>query len=181
MKRFIITIALTIFTLGAFAQNNMLAQRMEIVQLETEDLNTVELEVFYMNDESPRVYYLSLGHLGIGTDILQLTFDPVYELFIPLGGTLEEAVAKMEEIKDFYKLPRQAEKEITGCFAAIRPNGELIPVKVTSRKLLSAKILEFSLPTGSEGLVRATHIQKSEFGSLLTSLKVYRKLHPKEQ
>ena len=60
MKRLIITIALTIFTLGAFAPNNMLAQRMEIVQLETEDLNTVELEVFYMNDESPRVYYLSL-------------------------------------------------------------------------------------------------------------------------
>ncbi|MBQ6576495.1 MAG: hypothetical protein IJL91_01950, partial [Bacteroidales bacterium] len=75
MKRLIITIALTIFTLSAFAQNNMLAQRMEIVQLEAEDLNTVELEVFYMNDESPRMYYLSLGHLGIGTDILQLTFD----------------------------------------------------------------------------------------------------------
>ena len=54
-------------------------------------------------------------------------------------------------------------------------------MKVTSRKLLSAKILEFSLPSGSEGMVRATHIQKSEFGSLLTSLKVYRKLHPKEQ
>jgi hypothetical protein len=30
-------------------------------------------------------------------------------------------------------------------------------------------------------LVRATHIGKNDFGSLLGSLKLYKKLHPKEK
>lgn len=31
-------------------------------------------------------YYLSVGHLGIGGDILQINFDRIFELFLPLGG-----------------------------------------------------------------------------------------------
>ena len=123
MKKIILTIALVCLAVLSFGQNKVLRPRIEIVEVETEidEAFTTELEVFYMNDENPRMYYLSLGHLGIGTDIIQLQFDPVYELFIPLGGTLEEAIAKMQEIKNFYKAPRKSTMELEGSFAVAYP------------------------------------------------------------
>lgn len=184
MKRIITTVALACVALLAFGQKqSIIRPRIELVEVETEidEAFTTELEVFYMNDENPRMYYLSLGHLGVGTDIIQVQFDPVFELFIPLGGTLDEAIAKMQEIKDFYKAPRKSTMELNGCFAVAYPNNEIIPVKVTRRQFVT-KVLEFSLPTeGTQPLVRATHIGKNDFGSLLSSLKLYKKLHPKEK
>ena len=184
MKKVLLSLALVCVTVLSFGQNNsILRPRIELVEVETEidEAFTTELEVFYMNDENPRMYYLSLGHLGVGTDIIQVQFDPVFELFIPLGGTLDEAIAKMQEIKDFYKAPRKSTMELNSCFAVAYPNNEIIPVKVTRRQFVT-KVLEFSLPTeGTQPLVRATHIGKNDFGSLLSSLKLYKKLHPKEK
>lgn len=183
MKRILLSLALVCVTVLSFGQNKVLRPRIEIAEMETEidGAFTTEMEVFYMNDENPRMYYLSLGHLGIGTDIIQLQFDPVFELFIPLGGTLEEAIAKMQELKNFYKAPRQSTMELDGCFAVAYPNSEIIPVKVTRRQFIT-KVLEFSHPvSGDVTLVRATHIGKNDFGSLLGSLKLYKKLHPKEK
>ncbi len=60
-------------TVLSFGQNNsILRPRIELVEVETEidEAFTTELEVFYMNDENPRMYYLSLGHIGVGTDII---------------------------------------------------------------------------------------------------------------
>lgn len=180
MKRIIATVALALVTVCAFAQvSSILRPRIEIAEVTAEE-NSTDIEVFYMNDESPRMYYLSLGNLGIGSDLVQLNFDPVFELFLPLGNTLEEAIAKMEEIKALYKMPRRQSTEIMACFAVSYPNDNMIPVTVTSRRLLGSKILEFSIPTDTKGLVRATHIYRSNFRSLLGSVKVYKKLHPKE-
>ena len=180
MKRTLITLALVCLSCFAFAQNSsILRQRLEIAEISSEEHNTT-LEVFYMDDENPRVYYLSLGGLGIGGDIVQIDFDPIYELFIPLGGNLDEAIAKLEELKDLYKMPRLDKTEITGCFAAAYPNDSRVQVTVTSRMFILSKLLEFSLPTETEGLVRATHIYKSDFNSILNSVKLYKKLHPKE-
>ena len=163
MKKVLLSLALVCVTVLSFGQNNsILRPRIELVEVETEidEAFTTELEVFYMNDENPRMYYLSLGHLGVGTD---------------------EAIAKMQEIKDFYKAPRKSTMELNGCFAVAYPNNEIIPVKVTRRQFVT-KVLEFSLPTeGTQPLVRATHIGKNDFGSLLSSLKLYKKLHPKEK
>jgi hypothetical protein len=180
MKRFLVITALALVTtVSAFAQvSSLLRPRIEIAESSSEDNSRIE--VFYMNDETPRMYYLSLGNLGVGTDILQVSADPVYELFIPLGNTLDEVIAKMEEIKSFYKLPRLETREISGCFAIACPNDNLLTVTITSRKLLASKILEFSLPTDASGIVRATHIYKSNFGSLLTGVKIYKKIHPKQ-
>ncbi|MBO6249191.1 MAG: hypothetical protein J6N54_10305, partial [Bacteroidales bacterium] len=139
-----------------------------------------ELEVFYMNDENPRMYYASLGNLGIGGNIVQLEFDPIFELFIPLGGTLEEAVAKLEEIKGFFKMPKKSSTELSGHFSVAYPTGDPVTVTVTRRQGIS-KLLEFSIPvSGSENLIRATYLSKSDIGGLLTSLKIYRKMHPKK-
>ena len=179
MKQYILILVLALVSIGASAQKSSLFRpRVEIATLEVNDGATT-LEVFYMNDESPRVYYLSLGNLGVGIDLVQIDFDPIFELFIPLGDSLEEAIAKMGEIKALFDQPRLSTSELTGCFAAGFPNGKYQTVTVTSRKLLASKILAFSIPTDTDGLVRATYVSKGDFGSMLTSLKLYKKIHPK--
>lgn len=183
MKRVFAILVLISVSIFAFAQKSdipsqIFRNRVEIA--ESSDENTTPISVFYMYDESPRMYYLSVGDLGVGTDLLQVNFDPVYELFIPLGGTIEEAVAKLNEIKALYKMPRRESVEMQANFAPLYPNGELITVTVTSRQILLGKALEFSIPTGSEGVVRATHIYRSDLFGLVTALKIYKKLHPRE-
>jgi len=154
------------------------AQRLELATVETEigGHETAELEVFKMNDAG--TYWLSVGHLGIGSDLVQLKFDPVFELFIPLGNTLEEALEKMKEIQAFYKKPRLSTMEVEGCLAAMYPGENFEPVTITSRRLLGSKILSFSV--NREDFVRATYISKADFGSLVFSLKAYKTLHPNE-
>jgi len=158
---------------------------MEIVQSEEEAIDGLvrtNLEVFYMADEEPRTYYLSLGRLGLGGDIVQIEVNPLFELFIPLGNTLEEAIAKMEEIKDFFKQPKLSTMELTGSYALAYPTDELVTITLTRRQLIVSKVVEFSIPApGSDTVVQATYVSKGEFGGLTTSLKIYKKLHPKEK
>ena len=83
------------------------ANRLELCTVETEygeNSLSGEIEVFQMKDTGK--YWLSVGHLGIGGDIVQLNFDPVYELFIPLGDTIDEAIETMKDMKAFYSKPR---------------------------------------------------------------------------
>lgn len=182
INRFLVVLLVAVMPVLAFAQNNnsLLRQRLEIVELENEDAGGAwhtEVEVFSIADTPG--YWLSLGNLGIGSDIVQLQFDPVFELFIPLGNTLAEAQEKMQEIKDFFNSARKSTMEIEGCLTAILPDeGKLEPVKVTARRFLTSRLLEFSVER--ESLVRATYISKSEFGSLLSGVKFYRKLHKKQ-
>ena len=157
-----------------------LSQRTELVTVEVEvnEAFTTSLEVFRMKDDGS--YWLSLGHLGIGSEVLQLQFDPVHELFIPLGKTLDEAIESLKGMQEYYNQPRLSTAEIQGCLTALYPLAEkLEPVTVTSRKMLAKKLLSFSVTR--DDLVRSTYIGKSDFGSLVTSLKLYKKIHPKEK
>lgn len=181
MKKILITLALACMTICAFSQKKpVLRPRIEVAQVEDEANNRM-IEVFYMDDESPRTYYLSLGNLGIGGHIVQIEVDPLFELFVPLGNNLDQAIETMSQLKAFYKMPKLSTMEIQGSFALVYPTDELIPVTVTRRKFLLTNILEFSIPTpGSETAVRATHISRSDLGSLLTGLKLHKKLHPRD-
>ncbi len=178
-KIFTILVLAAVCTAASAQVLQKASQRLELATLETEigGFETAELEVFEMHDSG--TYWLSVGHLGIGTDLLQLQFDPVYELFIPLGDSLEEAVEKMNELKAFYKKPRLSEMQIDGCLAALYPGENFEPVTVTSRRLLGSKILSFSVKR--DDMVRATYITKSDFGALVFSLKGYKALHPNEK
>lgn len=179
MKRIISIVFALALPVLAFAQGSVMKQVLEIAEVEIND-GQVELTVFDMPEEGQHQYFLCVGTLGIGDDFVQLQIDPVFRLFIPLGNTLEEAQAKMEEFKEVAKMPAGSELRTTGTLAFANPStGELEPVYVTSRRLLMKKIIEFSVKRN--GYVRATHITKGEFGTLLTSLKLYRKIHPKEK
>ena len=145
-KRLLITLLLAVIPMMASAQIlEKAAQRSEIATVETEleDVPTTELQVFRMDNDG--TYWLSVGHLGVGIDIIQIQFDPVYELFIPLGNTLDEALETLSDLQAFYKKPKQSAMEVQGCLAAIVPNDNLEPVTVTSRRLLGTKILSFSV------------------------------------
>lgn len=184
MKKFVITALLALAATAAFAQNSALRPRVEIAQVESEVGGIVEtaLEVFYMNDESPRMYYLSLGHLGFGNDIVQIDIDPLTELFIPLGSTVGEAVGKLEEIKALYNMENLETTELEGYFSILYPDtSNPVTVTVTRRQLLASKLLEFSVPAkGSEVLLRARHISRSDFSQIVGGVKFYKKLHPKQ-
>ena len=179
LKTFITLLVAAMPVLASAQVLQKASQRLELATVETElaGYETAELEVFKMNDAG--TYWLSVGHLGVGTDLVQLQFDPVYELFIPLGNSLEEALAKMKEMQAFYKQPRLSTMEVQGCLSALYPGEELETVTITSRRLLASKILSFSLQR--DDFVRATYITKSDFGSLVFSLKAYKALHPKEK
>ena len=183
MKKIILLLALLVCSAAAIAQG--LQQRLELVtvdlELGDEDslISTEEnLEVFNMPIDGENHYYLSVGHLGIGGEVIQMNIDPIFELFIPLGDTVAEAMEYLLDLQTLYKGAKGDSREIQGCFAAAFPNENLETVTVTYQKVLLTNVLEFRLER--EGPVRATHIPKSQFGALIRSLKVYRKLHPKE-
>ena len=62
MNKILTTIALVCAAVCSFAQNpSIVRPRIEIAEAETgvEETVSSRLEVFYMNDEDPRMYYLS--------------------------------------------------------------------------------------------------------------------------
>ena len=179
MKRIIsILFALTLSAV-AFAQGSVLKQVLEIAEVEIND-GEVELTVFDMPEEGRHQYFLCVGTLGIGDDFVQLQIDPLFQLFIPLGDTLEEAQEKLDEFKGVAKMPAGTELKTIGTLALANPStGELEPVYVTSRRFMIQKIIEFSVKRN--GYVRATHITKGEFGTLVSGVKLYRKIHPKKK
>ena len=105
-------------------------------------------------------------------------FDPISELFIPLGDTVAEALESLQQIQALFKQQPGASLETTGCLAIGFPNGNREPVRVKYMKPVLSKILEFSVQR--EGYMRAAHMQKGEFDTLVRGVKFYQRLHPKE-
>lgn len=173
MKKILTIAIMIVIATSAFAQLR-LRLPLSTVKIGGTDVN---LEVLKMDDNGK--YYLSVGKLGIGDDIVQFRIDPISELFIPLGSTLEEAQEKLEAIQDAYNQEPDESSETQGCLCVLYPEDEFETVYLTPRKVLFGKVLEFSVQRGD--LVRATHIARSNFNSLVGSFKIYRKIHPKEQ
>ena len=185
MKKFFLIVSLFVWSVAAMAQLSKLPQRLELVTVDLEVgdqgsfLSTEEnLEVFNMPEDGLNHYYLSVGHLGIGDNIVQFNIDPVFELFIPLGDTVAEALERLQGMQALFKGPKNGSIELEGCLAAAFPNDNMEKVTVTFQKVLLSKMLAFSVQRGE--YIRATHIPKSQFNSLVRSLKFYRKIHPKE-
>ena len=177
MKRIISTVFFLMWTVAAFAQGTIMRPTLEIAEVE---VNNVAVSVFDMPEEGQHQYFLCVGTLGIGDDFIQLQIDPVFQLFIPLGGTLEAAQAKLEEIREVAKESSGTVVETTGTLALANPSmGDPEPVYLTSRRFIFQRLVEFSVHRN--GYVRATHISKGELGSLLRGVKFYRKIHPNEK
>lgn len=171
---------LLLATLPVLASAQLPPQRMELVTVEHEiDSFSVErLEVFRLPQDGANHYYLTVGHLGFGDDVIQVMIDPLFELFIPLGDTVAEALASMQNIQQLLDEAPGTSIEVEGCLAFGVPNDQLEPVKVTLLRPLLSKILEFSIQRGE--YMRAAHLSKSDFNTLVRGVKFYQKIHPKE-
>lgn len=178
MKKFFCIIAIMAMSVMAFAQNSKIPQVLDVAEVENEQGDTV-IEVFNMPKDGQNHYYLDLGTLGIGDEIVQVYFDPVHRLYIPLGDNLTEALQKLQEMKELLKAEPGTVSETLGCLAFPFPTDQLETVKITSRKILISRDLEFSVER--EKYLRATRVSKSDFNSLVTSVKLYSKIHPKER
>ena len=175
MKRFFSILLLFALSSAAFAQKTI-PQRLELVEIEVDEGSTT-LEVFNMPQDGQSHYFLSVGTLGAGDDVFQFQFDPIFELFLPLGDSLDEAMESLQLMQSLLKTEPGNTLERPGCLAAAFPNDRLETVKVTYRKVLLSRMLEFSVER--EGYIRATHISRVDFNSLVSGMKMYRKIHPK--
>lgn len=151
-------------------------QTLEICTVEE---NGEEIQVFTLPENGQNHYYLSVGHLGIGDDIIQFNYDPIFVLYIPLGDTLEEAQARLEEMKELVKQPKGTTMEVMGCLAFPYPTDNLEPVTITSYKVLLGRKLMFSVQRGD--YIRATYVPKTSISSMVGGVKFYRRIHPKEK
>lgn len=176
MKRLVTLVMMFFLTIGASAQQSKIPTILEIAEIEEND-ETV-LSVFNMPNDDGNHYYLSVGTLGIGDEILQIQFDPLFNLFIPLGSTLDEALETLQTIKAVLKEPKGTSIQMEGSFAAAFPNDHLETVTITRPNVVLGKKLMFSLER--DGYIRATHVSNMNLSGIISSVKFYHKIHPKE-
>lgn len=174
MKRLLSLVAVLLVTLGAYAQTSGIPVINEIVSVDSDE---DDLFVFSMKaDDGTFQYYLCVGSLAVGDEVVQILFDPVFKLFLPLGGTLDEAIASLTRMQDIFKEPVNSSIEWQGSLAFGFPNDQLETVTVTYRRPFIMKKLEFSLQR--EGYIRAAYVDKSDLNTLLGGTKFHKKLHP---
>ena len=174
--KFLLMTLAVILPLGLSAQQKNLPLIEEIAEVEDSNGDNV-MDVFAHNKDGKTQFYLNVGNLGIGDDVVQLLFDPVFKLYIPLGETFTEAMESLTEMQKLFKAAPGTVTEYMGNFAPLAPTEKLETVKVTTRKGLFTRNLEFALER--EGYIRATSVSKSDFGNLMTNLKLNKKLYTK--
>lgn len=176
MKKLICVLAALSLTLVTFAQGFKMPQRFELTSIEENGDNVAE--VFNSPENGVNHYFLSVGHLGAGDEVLQVLFDPVFELFIPLGDTVAESIETLEMLKLQCKDIPGTISEMPGCLAFGVPDSNMETVTVTTVKVFLCRRLRFSLER--EGYIRATYLTKSNIGTLVSGLKLYSRIHPSE-
>ena len=176
-KVFILLLALAC-TVAAHAQVNFsrLTQKYEITEIEAENSDTL-YELFYMENEGERQYFISLHPLSVGGRILKVSAGPIYTLFIPIGSTFEESLATLKNLQALIKSEPRTSQTIQGCVAFGLPNEDLETVTVTCRKLIT-RSLEFGIER--EGGMLAAYIGRPELASLVSGLKFEQKLRSKK-
>ncbi len=177
MKKVLFILSLLLMPFMASAQNTILSQVDEIAQVEDGDGNTV-LNVINLPENGQNHYWLSVGNLGVGNKIVQIQIDPAFELFLPLGDNLTDAVDAVEELFKQSKEPRGTTVKRQGCLVfAVPSQDKLEEVTVTSRKVLFSRDLEFMLER--DGYTRITYVSKSHLSTLNKGMKFYARFHDK--
>lgn len=171
----LIAVAMPFAAIGQ--NNNKLQQRLEIVEIETSE-DEMPLQVFSITVDGHNAYFLTIGNMGIGDNMIQVNVDPFSELFIPLGTTLDEVQASLEHMRALFDRPKGDTIEVQGCIDIVNPGSSTETVTVRHYKPLLTHMLEFSVERN--GFIRAGYVSKSNFKALIRGVKFYRKLHPKQ-
>lgn len=176
MRKILFAVLALVLPWGLHAQQGKLPLIDEIAQVEDEAGNIV-LEVFAHNKDGKTQFYLDVGNLGIGDEVVQVMFDPLFKLYIPLGETFTEAMEQLKEMQKLFKADPGTVSDYTGNFAAAAPTERLEAVRVTTGKTIFGRRLDFALER--EGYIRGTSVSKSDFGSLMFTMKLNRKMYTK--
>ena len=181
MKKLITVLVLAVLSFGSLtAQDKRAPGIFEIAEVEDSDTGQTTLSFFSIRaEDGTDLYYLDVGMLGAGDDVVQVLFDPVFRLFIPMGSTLAEAVENLEELQQLFKSEPGTTREMEASFAPLLPDERRETATVTYRKIFLSKKLMFSLER--EGYIRATYVSKSDLGQLVSNAKWYKRTHPKEK
>ena len=161
---------------SATAQIARIPPRLSIVSAKDGERST--FEVFKIPHEGYNSFYLSVGALGVGDEVVQIQFDPLFELFIPLGNSADEARANLKMLQELYKSTPGDSIVIQGCLSIALPNEEWEPVKVTYRRILLTNMLEFSVER--EECIRSTLVPRPQFNALVSGLDFHKKLFPND-
>ena len=175
---FVLLVAVPFFS-SAQDFKDKIYQRKDIVELESgEDNEHTPLDIFAMKAPDSTRFYLSVGNLGVGDNVIQIQFDPIFELFLEIGETLSQAEATLYKIQDMYNQEEGTSMQLNGSLAVGFPNKDIEPVTITRKSFMLTKYLEFSVVR--DGYIRATSISKSDFNSLMLTYKMNRKRTLKE-
>lgn len=164
----------------SFAQDQasgwkQLQHRMVISSVELNDSH-VEYELLYFPAEDHNDYYLNVGHVGVGDEIVQVYLDPLFTLYVKIGSSMSEAIATMEKLKEMFSTVGST-MELEGNLGIAYPTEKTETVYITCKKPLLSKYLDFSLKR--DGYLRSAACRKSEIGSLTFGLKTHSKINPK--
>ena len=149
-----------------------------VTEVEIND-GAMKLSVFSLPEDGQKHYYLSVGKMGLGNEVVQVQVDPLSVLYIPLGDTLKDAMATLEEMKGLFKKDVGESIVTEGCLTPVYPKTDSFePVTVSHYRPLLTHQLEFRIDR--EKYLLVTHIDRSDFNSIVSGVKFYSKLHPKE-
>lgn len=176
MKRIFVLVALILVSSLMSAQKFQVGVRDEIFTVEENDN---EYAVFgYMDEDGTTGYYLGLGRPDVIPGAL-IAFDVYHETCIYLGATLAESLETMGTIVSLFNGPTGSNK----AFEARLGAGELLKDKgqaigTLERRIIAGKHISFSFKTPS--YLTESFLNKITAKSLLSGLKTYIKIHPKQ-
>ena len=177
MKKLIPIFLALLCTTTLLAQSGKFPIFKEIASVEHDNTGEV-FQLVNVPVEGVNHYYILVGRMGIGDLVFQIDIDPVNLLYIPLGTTITDALAYMEELKTLYKEPKGTMREIQASFQPFFPGQELQTIKVYRHQPLLSNQLQFVIEC--DGYQRVAYLNKSDFNALMSGLKFYGKLYPSE-
>ncbi|MBR0310589.1 MAG: hypothetical protein IJQ97_06865 [Paludibacteraceae bacterium] len=176
MKRLLPVLAMIMWIQAAFAEGSLSRPFVTIAEITNEN-DQSQVSVCDMPEDDAHTYYLCVGSMAFGDEIIQVHIDPVTQLFLPLGSTLQEALSTMESFADLANDKPGTTRETIGVLAVGNPTmGEPETVYLTAKQPFISKILECSVQR--EGYIRAVYVQRSDLKSLIFNIKVYQKMNP---
>lgn len=170
MKKLLVTIAIALMAISAYAQKDIPAgASLELASIENNDKQFTLYKVKDM--EGNPAFYLNVGRvtsslsLSIGDSSSEFTSLDAATLFI--GETYEEAMETINQLIEMFKEENGAQREFE-CFGGKT-------ALCTLHKGILGKHLSFTFPQGFH--MGESEISRSDLKSLRTSMKISKKLH----
>lgn len=175
MRKAVTLLVSAVLSIGLYASNSSFPVIYDITKVgEGAD----EQSVVNMPRDGVNDYYLFVGPMGIGNDVISVQVDPVNHLFVPLGNTLVDALARLEEIKALFDNPVGTVTQMDAGFGPLVPDANPKTLRVTRQRVIFTNQLQFALDFPE--YVRTAYLTRSDLNSLISGVKFYSKLHPKD-